>query len=120
MADDFANISNNFPPVDSSLLDIVQPGADFVSEVQCIPTEVEVIDLLQASKKTSSVPQDFPTTFVKEYLPFLAKPAMIIFSSSISPGPILQDGRPSMSLLIRKLFLLCPTEIFETSLLLNF
>ena len=86
MADYFANISNDFPPVDSSLLDIVQPGADFVSEVQCIPTEVEVFDLLQASKKTSSVPHDFPTTFVKEYLPFLAKPAMIIFSSSISSG----------------------------------
>ena len=73
MADYFANISNTFTPVDSSLLHLVPPGADFVSEVFCLPTELEIFTILKAAKKTSSVPHDFPTTFVNEFLPFLAK-----------------------------------------------
>ena len=40
MADYFANISNDFTPVDPSLLDLVPPGAPFVSEVECLPTEL--------------------------------------------------------------------------------
>ena len=86
MADYFANISNDFTPVDSSLLDLVPPGAPFVTEVPCLPSEFEVFTILKSSKKTSSVPYDFPTTFVKEFLPFLAKPVMHIFSSSILSG----------------------------------
>ena len=86
MANYFANISNDFVPVDPSLLDLVPPGANFVSEVNCIPTEVEVFGILQAAKKTASVPNDFPTTFVKEFLPLLAKPVMMIFSNSVITG----------------------------------
>jgi hypothetical protein len=86
MADYFANISRDFVPVDPSLLDLVPPGADFVSEVHCLPNEVEVFDVLQKAKKTSSVPFDLPTPFVREFLPFLAKPANIIFSQAITDG----------------------------------
>ena len=86
MADYFAKISNDFTPVDPSLLDLVPPQADFVSEVACVPTEVEIFGILQAAKKTSSVPNDLPTTVVKEFLPFLAKPAMVIFSNSVIKG----------------------------------
>ena len=86
MADYFADISKDFPPVDASLLDLVPPKAPFVSEVSCLPSEHEIYTLLLASKKTSSVPNDFPATFVKEFLPFLAKPAQIIFSQSIIDG----------------------------------
>ena len=86
MADYFAEISNDFTPVDPSLLDLVPPGADFVSEVPSLPTEAEIFDILKVSKKTSSVPNDFPTAFVKEFLPFLAKPAMMIFCNSITSG----------------------------------
>jgi hypothetical protein len=86
MADYFANISNNFPPVNASLLNLVPPTAAFVSEVPCLPSEVEVFGILQAAKKTSSVPQDFPSPFLKEFLPFLAKPAMHIFSQAVIEG----------------------------------
>ena len=86
MADYFANISNNFPPVDASLLNLVPPRAAFVSEVPCLPSEVEVFGILQAAKKTSSVPLDFPSPFLKEFLPFLAKPAMNIFSQAVIDG----------------------------------
>ena len=86
MADYFANISNDFTPVDPSLLDLVPPGANFVSEVSCIPTELEIFGILQAAKKTASVPNDLPTAFVKEFLPFLAKPVMMIFSNSVITG----------------------------------
>ena len=55
MADYFANISNDFPPVDPSLLVLPTPGADFVSEVPCLPSEHEVYTVLKTSKKTSSV-----------------------------------------------------------------
>ena len=34
----------------------------------------------------TNVPNDFPTTFVKEFLPFLAKPALHIFSNAVSTG----------------------------------
>ena len=86
MADYFANISKDFKPVDPSLLGIVPPGADFVSEVNCIPSEHKIFDVLQAAKKTSSVPNDLPSAFLKEFLPFLAKPAQIIFSKSNTEG----------------------------------
>ena len=86
MADYFANISNEFTPVNPSLLDLVPPGAEFVSEVPCIPEEHEVFLILKSSKKTSSVPFDLPTRFVTEFLPFLAKPAMHIFSNAIISG----------------------------------
>ena len=86
MADFFANISKNYTPVNANLLDLVPPKACLVSEVPCIPSEHEVFDILQASKKTSSVPFDLPTTFLKEFLPFLAKPAQIIFSQAITDG----------------------------------
>ena len=86
MADFFSNISKDYSPVDSSLLDLVPPKATLVSEVSCIPSEVEVFNILQASKKTSSVPFDLPTTFLKEFLPFLAKPAQIIFSKAVTDG----------------------------------
>ena len=86
MADYFSNISNEFTPVDSSLLNLVPPGADFVSEVPCIPAEHEVFSILKATKKTSSVPFDFPTKFVTEFLPFLAEPALHIFSNSVISG----------------------------------
>ena len=86
MADYFAKISNDFTPVDLSLLDLVPPRADFVSEVACVSTDVEVFGVLQAAKKTSSVPNDLPTTAVKDFLPSLAKPAMMIFSNSVIQG----------------------------------
>ena len=86
MADYFANISKNFPPVDPTLLDLVPPTANFVSEVPCIPSEMETFGILQSSKKTSSVPSDLPTTFLNEFLPFLAKPAQMIFSQAITDG----------------------------------
>ena len=40
----------------------------------------------KASKKRSTVPNDFPAPFVKEFLPFLAKPAQVIFCQSIIDG----------------------------------
>ena len=86
MAVFFANISNDFLPLDASLLHLVPPKAHFVSEVHCTPSEHELYAVLQASKKTSSVPNDLPTTFLKEFLPFLAKPAQIIFSQAIVDG----------------------------------
>jgi len=95
MADYFSDISKDFPPVDASLLDLVPPQADFVSEVSCLPTEQEVYSVLKAAKKTSSVPNDFPTPFLKEFLLFLAKP----------------DGKRSMLLLTQKFSLLLPMAI---------
>ena len=89
IADFFANISNDFTPVDPSLLHLPPPGAAFVSEVPCLPTEEEVYKLHTASKKTASVPKDFPITFLKEFLPFLAKPALMIFYNAISTGKYL-------------------------------
>ena len=86
MADYFANISNGFQPVDPSLIHLVPPRAPFVSEVDCIPSEHEVYSVLQATKKTSSVPNDFPAAFLREFLPFLAKPAQIVFTQSINDG----------------------------------
>ena len=86
MADYFADISNDFPPLNPSLLDLPPPEADFVSEVPCFPSEYEVYTILKTSKKTSSVPHDFPTTFVKEFLPFLAKPVQLIYCKAILSG----------------------------------
>ena len=86
MANYFADISKNFTPVKSTLLDLVPPKADFVSEVPCLPTEDEIYGVLVTAKKTSSVPNDFPTTFLKEFLPFLAGPSQMIFSQSITDG----------------------------------
>ena len=86
MANYFADISKDFSPVDCSLLHLVPPGADFVSEAHCLPTEEEIYTVLQSYKKTSSVPNDFPTSFLREFLPFLAKPAQLIFSQSIIAG----------------------------------
>ena len=57
-----------------------------MSEVPCIPAEHEVFYILKSSKKTSSVPLDFPTKIVTEFLPFLAKPVMNIFSSAVISG----------------------------------
>ena len=91
MADYFTNISNGFTPVDSSVLDLVPPGAPFVTEV---PSELEVFTVLKDSKKTSSVPHDFPTTFVKEFLSFLAKPVILIIWTSIYLEFILLQGDP--------------------------
>ena len=79
MADYFANIIKDFKPLDFSLLNLVPPKADFVSEE-------EVYSVLVAAKKTSSVPKDFPTTLFKEFLPFLASPSQIIFSQSFTDG----------------------------------
>ena len=86
MANYFSDISKDFPPVNPSLLGLVPPKADFVSETECCPSEEETFTVLQQAKKTSSVPNDFPTTFTKEFLPFLAKPAQIIFVKSITDG----------------------------------
>ena len=86
MADYFVDISNGFLPVDSSFLDLVPPKATFVSEVDCHPSEHEVYGVLQAAKKTSSVKNDFPTAFLEDFLPFLAKPAQFIFIHSINDG----------------------------------
>ena len=86
MADYFADISKNFQPVDASLLGIVPQNSDFVSEVHCLPTEEEIFGVLQSAKKTSSVPNDLPAPFLKEFLPFLAKPAQNIFIKSITDG----------------------------------
>ena len=82
----FANISNEFSPVNPNLLNLVPPRADFVSEVPCIPAEHEVFSILKSSKKSSSVPLDFPTKIVTEFLPFLAKPVINIFSRVIISG----------------------------------
>ena len=43
-------------------------------------------NILKASKKTASVPNDFPITFLKEFLPFLAKPALMLFGNAIITG----------------------------------
>ena len=86
MAQYFANISNEFTPVNPNLLELVPPRADFVSEVPCIPAEHEVFSILKSSKKSSSVPLDFPTKIVTEFLPFLAEPVMNIFSRAIISG----------------------------------
>ena len=86
IAEYFANISNDFIPVDASLLHLVPPGAHWVSEVQCTPSELEVYNILKSSKITSSVPSDFPTPIIKEFLPFLAKPAATIFKRAVISG----------------------------------
>ena len=41
MAAYFSNISKNFTPVNRSLLPVLPPGSDFVSEVNCYPQEHE-------------------------------------------------------------------------------
>ena len=60
---------------------------NFESDVHCLPTEYEVFTVLKATKMTSSVPNDFPIPFLKEFLPFLAKPVQKIFTGSIHSGP---------------------------------
>ena len=52
MSNYLSDISKDFPPVNSSLLGLVPPKADFVSEVECSPTEEEIFSVLQAAKKT--------------------------------------------------------------------
>ena len=83
----FSAISGTFTPVNRLLLPFVPlPLTPFVSEVQCIPEEHEIHTLLLASKKTSSVPNDLPISFLKEFLPELTRPVYNIFCSSINSG----------------------------------
>ena len=83
----FAEISGNFTPIDRSLIpSIPQTNSPFVSEVPCFPQEHEVYTLLKKSKKTSSVPNDLPIQFLKEFLPELTKPVFNIYCKSIASG----------------------------------
>ena len=83
----FADISGNFTPINRHLLPhIPQPNCPFVSEVPCFPDEHEIYHLLKQSKKTSSVPDDLPIPFIKEFLPELAKPVTNLYCSSIATG----------------------------------
>ena len=83
----FAEISENFIPLDRSLLPFIPPpDAPFVSEVDCFPQEHEVYELLKSSKKTCSVPHDLPIPFLKEFLPELTKPVSDLYLKSISSG----------------------------------
>ena len=87
IADFFADISAHFTPVCRSLLPFIpSPNADFVSEVKCLPEEHEIYTLLSSSKKTCSVPDDFPIPFIKEFLAELTTPIHNIFCTSITSG----------------------------------
>ena len=87
IADYFADISANFTPINRLLIpSIAPPHSPFVSEVPCFPQEHEVYHLLKHSKKTCSVPNDFPIKFIKEFLPELSKPVNSIFAKSIASG----------------------------------
>ena len=80
IADYFADISGNFPPLNPALLPLIpEPYSPFVSEVNCIPEQFEIYLLLKGSKKSASVPHDFPIPFVKEFLPELTKPIHQIY-----------------------------------------
>ena len=83
----FAKISSNFSPVDRTLLPLIPPPySPFVSEVPNIPEEHEIFSLLSSSKKTASVPNDLPVSFVKEFTPELSLPVWDIFKSAITTG----------------------------------
>ena len=83
----FADISGSFAALDRNLLPFIPPpDSPFVSEVECFPHEYEIYNLLKSSKKTASVPHDFPITFLKEFLPELSKPVHDIYCHAIASG----------------------------------
>ena len=87
ISDYFAEISGHFIPINRSLLPFIPlPHSPFVSEVPCFPEEHEVYQILKSSKKTASVPNDLPISFLKEFLPELSKPIHDIYCKSISSG----------------------------------
>ena len=87
IADYFADISSNFTPINGELIpSIPSPNVPFVSDVPCFPDEHQVYQILRKAKKTASVPNDFPITFLKEFLPELSKPVHDIYCKSIASG----------------------------------
>ena len=75
-----------FVPVDESLLPIFPLGLEFVSDVNCLPTEHEIYHLIKTSKKTCSVPRDIPIRILNEFLPELVRPITNIYNQCISLG----------------------------------
>ena len=86
IAEYFADISKNFVPVDETLLPIIPLGLEFISDVNCLPTEYEIYHLLKNSKKTCSVPRDIPVRIINEFLPELARPITNIYNQCITLG----------------------------------
>ena len=87
IAEYFAEISGSFPPLDSTLIPFIpEPYTPFVSEVNCFPEDYEIYQLLKGSKKSASVPHDFPIPFLKEFLPELTKPINNIYCQAIASG----------------------------------
>ena len=66
IADFFANISNDFTPVDPSLLHLPSPGDAFVSEVPCLPTE----EVKKKSIKSLQLQRKQPLSQKTSLLPF--------------------------------------------------
>ena len=60
LADYFSNINSHMTPIDRSKVALTPPGASFVSEVWCFPSQDEIFILLKKSKQTCSVPNDIP------------------------------------------------------------
>ena len=73
-------------PVDRSKVDLTPPGAPFVSEVRCFPSQDEIYILLKKSKQTYSVPNDIPIKILKEFLPELSEPIHNLYSSCVAEG----------------------------------
>ena len=73
-------------PVDRSKVALTPPGAPFVSEVWCFPSQDEIFILLKKSKQTCSVPNDIPIKILKEFLPELSEPIHDLYSSCVAEG----------------------------------
>ena len=86
LANYFSDINAHMAPLDRTKITLTPPGAPFVSEVNCFPTEEEIYSLLKKSKQTCSVPNDIPIKILKEFLPELSEPIHDLYLSSISEG----------------------------------
>ena len=87
IADYFARISQEFPPLDKkSLPERVQTRL----EIQSSPPKLELYDVFKkvksAKKPKSGVPGDLPAVIVKEFAPELATPVQHIINSIIQTG----------------------------------
>ena len=100
----FADISKHFVPVDESLLPITPPGLEFVSEINCLPTEREIYNLLKSSNKTCAVPRDIPLKILNEFLPELARPMTNIYCQSITMGIFPMSWKTEYVNIIPKVF----------------
>ena len=90
IAQHFAQISQEFPPLNINLLtDEVRLKPQETNKDQDIPDiqEYKVYEKIRESKKPkSSVPGDLPRRLVKEFGPELATPATLIYRNIVRKG----------------------------------